>query len=368
VIDRGILQQANTEAFKFGFRGNHFSHVLLAACAAHEDAAERHSRGIFTTALTRALAELKSQIAYTTYSTLMSSLKMPSRHGQHPQCDGQPANFFLFSGRDRFGLPVFRLSWDDQNDIIVAAGEAHGIGPGTEMMVYSDESALNALGVLIVDHVEPTSAKLRRKSGPRIEISNDSWATIHHWPDTAAFKIYADFSLRLPQNITDSKFPLVIMRRKADADVALHSNISGGNRVISFESLDPFLVEHAGPAVTPALCIADDALSPILSKISHFHFYLHRQKFPANKPLMASKDMVLHLYQLKDGEKFDSGKRKKSLFKDNLAHLELTDIRFSFGMEIRNKSRLDLYAYLFAFDPDDYSIQVSLFKIRFLQR
>ncbi|KAJ7695626.1 caspase domain-containing protein [Mycena olivaceomarginata] len=351
--DSEILRQANNEALKFGLRGNYSSHVLLAACAAEENAIEDRSgtpRGVFTRALTHELRGLGDGIAFTTYFSLIASLKL---YGQRPQCEGRPANCFLFSGRDKFGPCVFPLTRDDDGNFTVRVGHAHGVVEGTEMTVYWEASALRRLGVLVVQCAETFSSKLCRRSGEYFDVPKEAWAGIHRWPNTTALTIYTDFPLDVQTNGLESAYPLTVTQDESDA----HSLrlVRSGPAQIEMESHDVLLAPHS----KHTLSLGDTRLCLILSKIAHFHYHLRRHKSGTDL-LAEGKLAVLRLYRLKDGNNGMYLASTRDLFKNNVAHLEGTDTTDStagYGIEIHNKSSFNLYAYLFAFNPFDYSIE-----------
>ena len=101
-------------------------------------------------------------------------------------------------------------------------------------------------------------------------------------------------------------------------------------------------------------------LPSVLSKIAQFHFHLGRQKPPATKELesvLVSENVGLRMYRMTDGS--DGLKPNMiDILKDNTARLDTTDAAW-YGIEIFNKSLRGLFAYLFCFDPSEYSITVS---------
>ncbi|KAJ6556042.1 caspase domain-containing protein [Mycena capillaripes] len=354
-LDSEILRQSNAGALKFGFRGNYSSHVLLAACAAEENAAEDSSgspRGFFTRALTRELRELKTLIGLTTYFSLIASLRL---HTQHPQCEGRPANCFLFSGRDKFGPSVFPMTRDDNGGFTVRAGHAHGVVEGTEMTVYWEASALKNRGTLVVQSVDSFSAKLRRGSEEYFEVPRQAWAGIRRWPDAMPFAIYTDFPLDIQTIGLESAYPLIRTQNVSDADFSFRLVPSSPAR-IELESRDVLLAPHS----KHTLELGDTRLCSILSKIAHFHYHLNRHK-SGTDPLAEGEQAVLRLYRLKEGNNGMRPASTRDLFKNNVAHLERADTADSptgYGIEIYNKGSSNLYAYLFAFNSYDYSIEI----------
>ncbi|KAJ7167146.1 caspase domain-containing protein [Mycena crocata] len=359
-IDRDILREADGGTYKFGFRGNYSSHVILAACAAHETASEYQTRstsgvitahGKFTAALTAALLERQFDIPSITYEMLISSLRLS---GQRPQCDGQPASCFIFTRRDKIGPSLFRLDPDpdDHFGFILAAGDAHGIGIGAEMALYRDNSTAVPPGILVVHDVGSTFARLRRKPGAHFDIHSKSWVQLHRWSESAAYKIHVDFPLDLPENTAEFAYPLVVAQENTDANVVLRLN-SSDVKLLEIQNRDPTVIAHCNPISTLSLH-QGESISTVMSKLAHFHFHLHRRHASSSRHLPVSSgkpEVTLRLYHLAHPQ------TKKNMFKNNIAHVEITpNTRSCYGIEIRNTGHLDLYAYVFAFDPDDYSV------------
>ncbi|KAJ6541362.1 caspase domain-containing protein [Mycena capillaripes] len=344
-LDNEILRRSCEKGLKFGFHGNYSSHILLAACAAEENALEGPdrsgtTRGVFTRALTHELRELKSfnQISFTTYSALISSLKL---YTQNPRCAGGPVNCFLFSGQDKFGPCVFPMTSAADGAFTVSAGHVHGVVEGTEMTVYGERSALREHGVLVVQRADSFSSKLRRRNGEYFEVPMDAWAGIRRWANAAALSIFTDLTLVLQANNSESEYPLIVS--KSDTDFSLRRVRSHPARIEMQSPLEP----HSKSFLDPG----DTRLCSVLSKIAHFHYHLNRRGGPTN--FLAGEQPVLHMYRL-------PMKAGSNLFKNNVAHLEMadaTDSAAEYGIEIRNQSSLDLYAYLFAFQLSDYSIE-----------
>ncbi|KAF7345758.1 hypothetical protein MVEN_01596300 [Mycena venus] len=350
-LDSEIRRQANYEPLKFGLRGNYSSHVLLAACAADENASEDRSgtpRGLFTRALTRVLREFKPRIGVTTYSSLITSVKLPT---QNPQCEGGPANCILFTGRDKLGPSVFLIRRDNDGGFTLPAGQAHGVVVGTEMTMYREASALNARGILLVQSVSPFSAKLRQTNGNSLGAPSTAWAAISRWSALTSFKIYTDFPLDFQANSPEIVYPLSVTQNECEADFTIRSVPSSPD--IEMESRHVLLAPHT----KRTLPLGDQQLSSVLSKIAVFHYHFRRHLPPMNLH-EKGKRTTLHLYRVKAGS---HGMRPASrdLFKHNVAHLETADGSDStndYGIKIRNSSSSNLYAYLFAFNPFDYSI------------
>ncbi|KAJ7493699.1 hypothetical protein FB451DRAFT_1490988 [Mycena latifolia] len=396
-IDSAILADANCGGPGcFGFHGNHSSHILLAACTEAESAYENDIKprtasfataltrefarlglaspmgsaldsahgtdaqlysGLFTTALIRELRRLGAGgLASTTYAALMGALKLP-HSGQHPQCEGNFINSFLFSRRAVLAPCVFQLTAQRGGDFLIAAGEAHGIVVGTEMTVYRDSCARNRLGLLVCRRVEAVSSTGRISTETKdIKIPAHSWVAVHRW-HTGELKIYAP---AFPSCVdVASEYPFISTRFKRTAHVALQIRTKGPKPGITVERPgDLLLAPYTRNSVVPTIP-RELHLPSVLTKIAHFHFHLARQKPQATKPqeldgVVVGDTVELHMYHMKAGRHGFQPERN-NLLRNNTARLELTDAPW-YGFEITSKSRWGLYVYLFCFDPSDYSI------------
>ncbi|KAJ6541004.1 hypothetical protein DFH09DRAFT_1394922 [Mycena vulgaris] len=348
---------ANVGNGMLGFHGNHSSHILLAACAEEEGACEVRKQGIyygvFTAALTHALRQLGEDFRYTTYSALVDSLKVPA---QHPQCDGQLANCYLFSPRTTPAMSVFRVTPNQSGGFRVAAGEAHGVVKGTEMKIYGDTCARIELGVLVCHEVGPVSSTLRTGTGTMAVIPANSWAGVHRW-NTGSLKIHT----RAPESINfldrTSEYRLILAPPHSHAHLTLRSTGPDRPIVVERPGGNRLLAEYAAQCLIPS--IPRDISTPaVLSKIAHFHYHLGRQKPPAMQldSVVVSKMVKLKLYRMAPNSyRVDD---KKNLFKKNVAHLDIAETEVAhYSIEILNKTHSGLYAYLFSFDPSNYAIE-----------
>jgi len=139
--------------------GNHHqgldTHVLLAACAPHEQAWEHFAqdRGYFTTELLRVLRNTGDEVL--TYERLIGTI--PTRSRQHPQCEGFNKHRTLFNLEPRqHGRPLFQIA-KGKDSHLVKAGTAHGIHPGALFHLYKNDapnSRKSPIGYLIADKVD----------------------------------------------------------------------------------------------------------------------------------------------------------------------------------------------------------------------
>ncbi|KAJ7289603.1 hypothetical protein C8J57DRAFT_1628643 [Mycena rebaudengoi] len=356
-IDCETFRRANDHSLRFGFHGNHSSHILLAACAenegAHENQIQGRVCGLFTAALTRRLRDLGENARITTYSALFDSLQFDNIH-QHPQCDGNIVDRYLFSGTQSAQC-FFRLTppahTPEGPPVCIAAGEAHGVVVGTEVAAYATQSAEEPLGILVVDSVGPVSSMLRFKPGVDFELPKNSWAVIHRW-NTGDLKVYSP-TIDLRSSSDTSEYRIISADSEWTAHVTLHPTGTGTKiqRAAWDRVLAQYTAQVAIPNIAPHL-----PLPNVLMKIAHFHFHLGRQ-FPGTKSpenVFSSKTVELRMHRIKNNGESDD----RDLLHNNVAQLDATDAQVAqYSIEIHNRGKRDLYAYLFSFDPSTYAIK-----------
>ncbi|KAJ7627877.1 caspase domain-containing protein [Mycena rosella] len=355
-IDHYLRERAKDESVTFGFRGNHTSHILLAACGEGETADEGlqgNHFGLFTAALTKQLLLLGPDFEYTSYSALINSLQLTS---QHPQCDGDLADRYLFSRRTNFTPCFFRVTTDESGELRVAAGEVHGVVPGTEMKVYRDSAGRTDidLAVFVCHNVGSVSSTLRTTTGRNVtQMPTHLWAAVHRW-NIGPLKIHAQASIECTEST--SEYPLTFVSLHSHRHLTLRSNGPGYPIVIDRLGGDHLIAEYAGQYRTEIP--QNFSLPAVLSKIAHFHYHLGRQTSPEILPdsVRVSQLAKLHLYRMLPPRYLTSD--KKNLLKRNIAHIDISEIQSArYTIEISNDSPWGLYVYLFSFDPSNYSIE-----------
>ncbi|THH06053.1 hypothetical protein EW146_g9733, partial [Bondarzewia mesenterica] len=149
-------------------------------------------------------------------------------------------------------------------------------------------------------------------------------------------------------------------RPKADIVIGM-----GPNGELLIDRLDVHISTYADRVVRVPLDGKLDRLPSILDAIAHFNFHLGRSHSSGvlrgasdireDDPL---KGVTMEMHRLSGGILWDRKPKEdaENLLIDNRAKLSL-DEGAPYGIKIVNRSTLDLYPYLFYFDPSDYSIQ-----------
>jgi hypothetical protein len=334
------------------------SHVLLAACRQEEVALEAVSNnnepcGAFTNSLVQVLQDCS--IGETTYSLLIERIQKIIRY-QHPQCEGTNKDRVLFNAfamRDRSkSFKVFK----QRNAYCVAAGSIHGVVVGTQFTTPSDAGLCVLTAVAVEAHrCVVTCDSQVILNGARAEISkwnNPKLNVYFHQPTGNLFSVVDN---------TDR------------ADIAVLHNDQGS---LLLERFDPLTRRHANRLVPTNY----EVISEALDAISHFNYHLYRHNDPS--PLQGLLTVRLHRLEMQQSNRFTpiyapTGDDLLSCDAEPIIHVdggtfEVPDVKEAvipeddnfYCLTLENRSQIDLFPYVFYFDPSDYSIQV---RTRFLR-
>ncbi|KAJ7222327.1 caspase domain-containing protein [Mycena pura] len=361
-IDRNILNAAGGDT-RFGFHGDNTSHIFLAACGPHQKAYEdKHPcGGRFTSALIRALRELRERLSETTYVTLFKTLQLagPPHNNQSPQFHG------LFLNRILFTRQIQPALWKNaqlghNGELRVDAGAIHGLVRGTEMTTFGGSP-----GPMLVCHrVEPFYSVLRRKESETKEVPRHAFAVgVHRWnagslvvrlaSALADVDITADY--QLIGNCATPYAPYIAVDWNP-YDRSIVIKWLNGDRLI-----DCLVPDYSSPSAFKFTDVrwrleAPADVPSILAKIAHFHHHLVRSTHAAHPldKLVVNRHAGLRMYRLQYGALPESEEPKDVLgTPDGVAVL---DDGGHFGFEIYNKTKRALYPYLFCFAPATCSI------------
>ncbi|KAF7336534.1 Protein TIC 214 [Mycena sanguinolenta] len=337
------------------------SHILLAACRAGELAFETEDNGKIRGRFTKALiAELhKARLENTTYVELLDRLPQLSAM-QTPTCTGAGKSRLLFSGNypmaGRRSLPLVGHAQDGQETWRVQIGTVEGVLNGTEFSVIAEDDS-RTLCTLLAESVEIRQTILVRKDrNDKQEVPEGARVVVTDWKDdTSVLRVYTplDFPYReelFPtKKIVSQPFGRKYVEAPSRDEAELVLDAVDGKIVIKREgNLGGDLNVPQGRGPFPAL----------VDGIAHFSYFLERHHPSAPLPGVS---LEMHRLQgqfpervpdtscgpKKDGNLVDDGKVQVK-FENNAMY----------GFTIRNIEAEDLYAYLFYFDLDDYTIQL----------
>ncbi|KAJ7126739.1 caspase domain-containing protein [Mycena epipterygia] len=343
------------------------SHVLLAACREDQTAREiqhdhdKSIHGRFTDCLIRRLR--KVPLEETTYAWLFNLL--PAWSGQTPHCGGSGRNRLVFNRNypaiDRRALPLKPNTSSDPNDpntmqsFWVEMGSVEGVVAGTEFAVYGPGN--NILFTLVAQSVNINQTILVTQDKKPVQLPPRPYAMVSDWKnDSMILQVYtpADFpytsDLFPTTNITRqwSKRKFVQAPSTDQADILIRKAVDSDEIVV--ERLTGTIIESQRETRFSLKGGTVD-LPSVVDGIAHFNYFLERHNGSAQLPgVSLEMHRLLGVYP----------GRKPDPEVGNMIHRH--EARFSsemgakYGFTIRNTSEVDLFPYLFFFDPSQYTI------------
>ncbi|PPQ68613.1 hypothetical protein CVT24_005431 [Panaeolus cyanescens] len=349
-----------------GFQGrNQNSHVMLAACGRDQFAREsvKTRRGLFTFALLKALES--EDISTLTYTSLMHKLRMPPEVNQTPHCQGQAANRCLFnnlvSGADDALIVGRQEVVNKKRQFVLYAGMAQGITSGSILSVHKTNlletsSRPNpSLGKLVVTSVSTFKSGLSYvDSDAKFAFPATFYAKLIQQA-ARKIRVYCEDETWLRKVIPEDKERSLSVEFVGDAESSdLHLVVDPEKKEVTFHRHHEMVNPHIGSHLRQPVDIADEeAIRKVISGSLHFYHHLD---------LVGTSDfrnVWMELTELKDelSEDFEQVFTPigKNLIETTPAVI-VVDENKSYGMTIFNQTDLDLYPYLFYFDPNDLSI------------
>jgi hypothetical protein len=373
------------------------THVLLAACRQEETALETRLldgsiHGRFTQSLTTSLRRVA--IEETTYTELLTHI--PGWEGQIPHCGGTMRDRPLFGGNyavtDSRTFPLklhtppkaTKNTSNAQNSHILQAfeveiGAVDGVVTGTEFLVRAPNRAI--LGTLVASSVEIGRTLLVTKDKKPLELPLQCRVEVSDWKnDAMILHIYTPPLPDFPY-ATDL-FPTIVTneptrRKYVQAPSAESANLT--MRVasnVTMPSVNPdIIVEWSTGKILASQPLKHFStlnntldLPRVVDGIAHFSYFLERHNQSTSIP-----GVTLEMHRLSgtfpgrqpilDGGPVGDGNliAKVALRYEAKFVPQTGDV---YGFTIRNDSHVDLFPYLFYFDPVEYTITVSRSYLR----
>ncbi|KAJ7906216.1 hypothetical protein B0H13DRAFT_1880777 [Mycena leptocephala] len=309
------------------------THVWLATCAANESAREivfdepgqrQLVRGRFTKSLIEHLR--KVDLENTTYMELLDHL--PAWSGQTPFCSGDRRNRLLFDKKfPRTGQSAISLTAGD-DDIAhgrtwrVSMGAPAGVVPGTEFSILDRDN--HTVCTLVAQTVKITETVLILKDGASLDviIPESVRAMVSDWKNNEMImhvyvpEGFPHIAVLFPTRRLHLQQGFVQTTSRQDAQIALRIPEDDDNSVV---------VERFTSTIFDAP----------LNGVS-LELYRLMGNFPTRQP------------DRRFGQNGNLVIDNQALFK--------SEYGAKYGIVIHNASPYDLFPYLFAFDPTDYTI------------
>jgi Caspase domain len=380
-LDSNILDTGTAQAIEAtipaGFRHKAMlSHVLLAACCQHQCAHEVTTAdgtpcGFFTDNLLKQLRIV--DLERVTYADLLNPL--PELINQKPQCEGVNKTRYLFDGKMSAMDPkAFKLV-EAGGHITVCIGSIQGVVVGTEFAVHGLDSTPSSpviLGTLVALSVGLDSSKLNLCPGAdKFDIPEGAMAVVSDWKYNA-FPLKVAVELGAEDRLARALFPdrditqgdqvqgsgIVQVLGRANADIVVKRK-SATTEILCIERLDSLIPKYAGVITQFDPVNKLNHFGCIFHAIAQFNYHLARHR--ADDPFEQRVSLELFRLSKQSGSsEWVPDEGVGNLLGNNDARVQ-ADEEARYGLAITNRSRHDLFPYLFYFDPSDYSILVRSF-------
>ncbi|CAE7159374.1 unnamed protein product [Rhizoctonia solani] len=346
------------------------SHVILAACGhaevAFENGAEGH--GYFSSALLKLLRSV--QVDSLTYRGCMQRLPaLRTRQAQNPVCEGNHMDRIFFNAK----VPGANTSYivikpNKSNEFYLQAGLAQGITPGSKFAIHESDvpGPTNlSLGTLEVDKVDPFVARL--KDANTLKLPAVCYGRQVGYGPEQALDIYvtqefvdaAEPGEEWATAFTGGEEHLVL--RPVERDLATVVLSVNANKEATFTINHPPSVQYGiqtlpSPCYHPLPATAPFVL-PVLTALSQWNWHLRR--VPDSRPFQKVVDVEFYKLQ-PTGDYTEGGEEILEPDGINLNQNGVVDFVADrddrYGVRIVNRSKQDLYAYLFGFSATGLGI------------
>ncbi|KAF8188662.1 hypothetical protein BJ912DRAFT_968135 [Pholiota molesta] len=349
------------------------SHILFAACGHKGLAYENNGRGRFSTALLKLLREVPHNTLR--YSDVLSHPRLDRLPHQDPQCEGLHTGRMLFNAKVLPTKPkCFPITFDGVQ-YVVHGGTIHNITPDAEFDVYrkDDVTFASPICVLYVDALDvykftatlPPNAPQLGPYVPVVAVQTKFGNQVRlriHIPSGDGFgKIYNDMKKTWKLKHFLDNVALVDISRDP------HVKITSPSR-------DKVKLEMYTKVVAPGQAVSTirdvtahpDDLAWILSKMAHF--YSEFEHSQVNERISQFVDVAF--YELKEHSipNDDTGfedtilkpvEPRLNLFAGPVIELPPHNMRDEvkpYGLQLVNRSSLNLHANVFHFNSHDLTI------------
>ncbi|KAF8197272.1 caspase domain-containing protein [Mycena galopus ATCC 62051] len=343
------------------------SHVLIAACRHNEKAYEfeygdkNSIHGRFTKELITRLRRVP--LENTTYAELLNH--MPVWPEQTPQCGGSRNDRLVFNGNypamNRGALPLTLQRSDDPDVRIplsfrVDIGTVEGVLPGTLFAMHAGDNFLCTLvadsvkvghAILVVNDKQP----VRNPEGARAVVSdwkNDAMVLHVHFPP--AFPYMSDLFPTTNITYQPQRRKYVQAQDLVTADIAVCTE---GQEIV-IDHLTGTMIE-CQHKTRFSVNGNTGHLPAVVDGIAHFNYFLERHN---ESEWLEGVTLEMHrLVGQYPGRKPDlSVGIDGNMVINGAVHLT-AQADAKYGFTLRNSSSVNLFPYLFFFDPDMYTIK-----------
>ncbi|KAF7348381.1 hypothetical protein MSAN_01792100 [Mycena sanguinolenta] len=379
--DRGIWKKFFGRGAVVDYQYRHAglsSHVLLAACGSKEQAADDFS---FTQAL---LEYLKTaSLNALSYTALIRSIDPDSKRlstWQNPICEGNSKNCILFDLKE---INLGRLTFDvvkENGNLTVCAGDILGITRGTEFAVYSSKMfTINStlLGTFVVTATGGTTSSLQCTEAAFKSVEQNSAVASPAAHCQSQFSVHvADESIRscvevaVVEENPEDQYGRPQLSHDASADnTDLILRCSGTDEISFFHPPLSEVGKLGLERLHYTLPLNPSRIRRVLRTAAHFFKYL---RHVPQQSLLCS-NVEVHLCELEETDRYEKGltgirremRAKPRLNPGKFGELEVKAAKPkaaittapAYGIELVNKSGINLFAWAFFFDCSTLEIR-----------
>ena len=383
-LDQGIwCGSANDRKAKItsGFlRRGMQSHVLLAACGAHELALEDQGRGVFTQALLFLLTGVGAdKIRYRDVLEMIydlpayvwdGRLMFPPVHAffysQNPQCEGYHQDRFFFDLKALSGRRTFYPVCENGDQYVMQAGAAHGVTNGAEFTVYQESEfppRTPPLGSLVVCQISAfTSTLSLPPGGTRFALPQPTYALqskagvegfrLHVAPDETLTDLCATLAQETQYADSAHTKIMLVEKERAEMDIGIEDEL------VVFNIRNPLVTQFGLVRMPFQIRPHVGEVCPVIRAAAHYYWHLRR----TNKKAPFENQVRIEFMRLKQDEE-DFDENFNLITRPDGPNLNMggvvdivVDKDAMYGIKITNDTPLTLYPSLFYFDNSDLSI------------
>ncbi|KAK0469385.1 caspase domain-containing protein [Desarmillaria tabescens] len=361
------------------------SHILLAACSRHQSAWEINSAGVFTEELLRVMR--KRSLVELTYRSLMDNLIIPSWASQTPHQEGNVVrHLFDPSGNtgDASMIACRREVTDGRLRLSLGAGDVLGITPGSKYQICStDLLGAPSLGIAVVEAVTSESSSFLTPSDPQFFTNNKDFRVGYARlanavrPNLLAYGQDLRFLEAVLGGDNQAPFdiPVIITSKENEADLCIlverdsvsfrrgqansyYRKDGRSFHLMKGNSLFTLMEPRLTPGHTSEIGKDVAQVRQIITLYANFTYHITNK---SRHPITRFASIQMHELQHngpnlnKFGENLIPDLDKK-LVKVPV-DMSLPNCNPYYGFTIKNLYGINLYAYLFYFDPSTLDIE-----------
>jgi hypothetical protein len=275
---------------------------------------------------------------------------------QHPQCEGYNQNRLLFMLEER--PSEFRVCYRNQI-ILMEGGAAHGVTGGNEEFLVSDG---HSTFPLTIEKIYSFYSKMKSPNGipwPFEDRILTAFQKVSGEKARLQLYIFPDANGRdvILSKLSEIQHLFSCTNTEEEASLVLQLNDQGR---VYFTVTDPRVTDHGLSRLDQDIPL--DNLESIIRAAQHYHWHLLRENpnFSFSNNARLDSKVTLDFYKLQQTGMFGKsigGPIEKDMDGQDVIVKVVADNTTWYGIELKNKTTVPFYPYLFFFDNSDLSIR-----------